>query len=64
MATTVNNPGSGSGAGGWILAGALIIVIALVAIFVWPGLGQDTGAPTQVNVEVPTPGTGGDAPSE
>jgi len=65
MATIVNNPSSGGGAGGWIIAGVLIVVIALVAIFVWPGLGRGgQAAPTQVNVEIPTPDMGGGAPAE
>ncbi|HRH55304.1 MAG TPA: hypothetical protein PK609_00340 [Candidatus Paceibacterota bacterium] len=62
MATVVNNPGSGdNGAGGWILAVGLLIVIALIAIFVWPGYGNGGGntPATQVNVEVPTPDMGG-----
>lgn len=64
MATIVNNPGGGSdnGGGGWIIAGVLIIAIVLIAIFVWPGLGGNGGAPaapTEVNVEIPTPDIGG-----
>ena len=68
MATIVNNPDSGSGgAGGWIIAAVIILVVALVAIFVWPGYGRGTdapAAPTQVNVQLPAAGTGGDAPAE
>ncbi len=63
MATIVNNPNSDSsgGAGGWIIAGVLIIGIVLIAIFVWPGFGNSGAAPapTQINVEVPTPDIGG-----
>lgn len=63
MATIVNNPNSGNegGSGGWIIAGVLIIAIVLIAIFVWPGFGKGggTAAPTQVNVEIPTPDMGG-----
>jgi hypothetical protein len=61
MATIVNNPDSGGGAGGWIIAGALIVGIVLVAIFVWPGLDGGEAAPTQVNVEIPTPDMDGSA---
>lgn len=63
MATVINNPNSGSGsAGGWIVAAVLIIVIALIALFVWPGFGRGgaaPAAPTQVNVEIPSPDMGG-----
>ncbi|MBU2103548.1 hypothetical protein KKD81_00595 [Patescibacteria group bacterium] len=63
MATIVNNPNSdsGGGAGGWIVAGVLIIAVVLIAIFVWPGFANQGGspAPTQVNVEIPTPDVGG-----
>lgn len=70
MATVINNPdsGSGSGAAGWVVAGAVLIIAALVAIFVWPGYGREAAAPaspTQVNVQIPAPSVGGDsAPAE
>jgi hypothetical protein len=56
MAT--NDSDSGAGAGGWITAGVLLIGVILVALFVWPGYGRgttNTPAPTQVNVQIPTP---------
>lgn len=64
MATIVNNPGGGSdnGSGGWIIAGVLVIAVVLIAIFVWPGFGNGgaaPAAPTEVNVEIPTPDIGG-----
>ncbi|MBU2123770.1 hypothetical protein KJ669_00630 [Patescibacteria group bacterium] len=63
MATIVNNPNpeSSGGAGGWIIAGVLIIAVVLIAIFVWPGFGNQGSVPTptQVNVEIPTPDLGG-----
>lgn len=51
---------TGSGAGGWIIAGVLLIGIILVGIFVWPGYGRDAAVPetTQINVEIPAAGTG------
>lgn len=51
MATIVNNPNGGTqsenGTGGWIIAGAIILVVALIAIFVWPGFAEQDAAPTQ-----------------
>jgi hypothetical protein len=76
MTTVVNTPNSDSGgAGGWIVAGIVIVVVALVAIFVWPGFGRGSAAPaapaaleapavpTEINVQLPTPDVGG-APAE
>lgn len=65
MATIVNNPGGGSdnGSGGWIIAGVIVIAVVLVAIFVWPGFGNGgaaPAAPTEVNVQIPTPDAGGE----
>jgi hypothetical protein len=60
MATVVNNSDSGAGAGGWMMAIVAIVVLALIALFVWPGLRGGAGpsaAPTQVDVSIPTPGS-------
>jgi len=75
MATIVNNPGSGSegGSGGWMIAAVLIIAVVLIAIFVWPGFGRGgaapsipaasiPAAPTEINVQLPTPDIGGGEP--
>lgn len=62
MATIVNNPDTGSG--GWAVAVVLLVVVALVALFVWPGYVRQTAAPTttqaptEVNVQIPTPNVG------
>lgn len=59
MATIVNTPGSSGSAGGWIIAGVLLIVVVLIALFVWPGYGRvEEAAPASmdVNVTIPTPG--------
>lgn len=60
MATIVNNPGSDSSAiTGLVTAIIVVVVLALIALFVWPGFG--TAPTTNVNSEVPAlePGTGG-----
>lgn len=51
---------TGSGAGGWIIAGVLLVGIILVALFVWPGYGRDAAVPaaTEINVEIPATGSG------
>ena len=51
---------TGSGAGGWIIAGVLLIGITLVALFVWPGYGRNAAAPaaTEINVKIPATGSG------
>lgn len=61
MATVINNPDTGSegGIAGWIVVSVVIVVVALVAIFVWPGYGRDAApaapeTPT-VNVQIPVP---------
>jgi FlaG/FlaF family flagellin (archaellin) len=63
MATIVNTPNSdsGMGAAGWVVAVVVLVAIVLVGLFVWPGYAQQSNsAPsTNINVEVPTPGTGG-----
>ena len=41
------------------MAAVVLIVVALIALFVWPGFGRQAAAPTQVNVEIPTPDVGG-----
>jgi len=58
MATIVNNPnGSSDGVAGWVIAAALIVVIALIALFVWPGYaatdadGTDTDTVQYVPVD-------------
>ena len=57
MATIVNNPGnSDSGAtAGLVVALFVIVAVALIAFFIWPGLGNSGGgdADTTINVEVP-----------
>ncbi len=69
MATIVNNPGnSDSGAAGWAVAAIVIVAVALIALFVWPGFVRVGGGATNVNVTVPAidnvgagVGTGGEA---
>lgn len=72
MATVINNPGPGServvertdAGAGWAVA-IVLIVLALIALFVWPGFRRTAtpGAPntgtTNVNVTTPPSGTGG-----
>lgn len=40
MATIVNNP-DGNGASGWIVAVVVLVVLLLIALFVWPGLARE-----------------------
>lgn len=58
MATIVNNPGSAdSGAAGWAFAAIIIVAVALLALFVWPGFarvgGGDSNSGDTINVQVP-----------
>ncbi|MBU0749897.1 hypothetical protein KKH15_00045 [Patescibacteria group bacterium] len=60
MATIVNNPGTNeSSSTGWIVAGVVIVVVALIALFVWPGYAKNMSAPTadttNIEVNVPNP---------
>lgn len=61
MATIVNAPGSTDSGptAGLVTAIIVVVALALVALFVWPGFG--TAPTTNVNVEVPAlePGTDG-----
>ncbi len=55
MATIVNNPnGSSDGVAGWVIAAALIVVIALIALFVWPGYAATGDTNTVQYVPVDT----------
>jgi len=63
MATIVNNPGNSTDSGataGLVTAIIVVVALALIALFVWPGFGR-TGGGTNVNVEVPALDAGGAA---
>ena len=55
MATIVNNPGnSDNGAlAGLVTAIIVVVALALIALFVWPGFNVGGADTTNVNLEVP-----------
>lgn len=59
MATIVNNPGNAeSGAIAGLVTSVVVVgALALIALFVWPGVGA--GGVTNVNVEAPALDSGG-----
>jgi hypothetical protein len=63
MATVINNPSEGSGAGAIIGIVIAIILIALLFIYGLPALrGGNAGTPgpsANINVDLPSGGTGG-----
>ncbi len=73
MATVINTPATrdtaDGAAAGWAVAVVVIVAVALLALFVWPGYVRQSAAPAttpgaNINVTMPssdTTGTGGNA---
>lgn len=62
MATVINNPSEGSGAGTILGIVVAVIIIALLFIYGLPalrGTGSTQPAGTNINVELPSVNTGG-----
>ncbi|HEX5774648.1 MAG TPA: hypothetical protein VFY28_01660 [Candidatus Paceibacterota bacterium] len=57
MATIVNTPANtDGGAAGWAVAAIIVVALALLALFVWPGfarVGSTQEAGDTINVQVP-----------
>ena len=65
MADNINNTGGGNNTGLAFIVGAIVVVLAIIAYFVFARGGGSTPEQVDVNVDVPevsapaVPGTGG-----